>query len=274
MKIISDKSINYPFAALLWIVISLFLYILCYWVGLTGKFWVILSFFSGAIIAFGDRSRVPILTAGLLLFNGEEVKDEKGDSIYLDPGMYFTFFIFSFSEKESQKMEKRDVVIPAFNCQDKRRLGLTAEANGDWLIVDHDKFKDQDESKMESNLSSLVRRSIIRVFATLDFETEIKGKDLGDKIQNHDPVFKRESEKYGIIFHNLIVDAIPSDMKQENLNSYSKKLFEEEKAKYPVDHKFTHQEIRDIEETIQVKLGQAKKIITNSALLGRYDVKD
>jgi hypothetical protein len=276
MKIISDKSINYPFAAVVWIVVSMIFYILFRYVNLDGKFWILLSFLSGAIIAFADRDKVAILTVGLLQFNGEEVKDENGNSVYLDPGWYFTFFFFSINKKESQKMEKRDVVIPAFNCQDKSRLGLTAEANGDWVIADdgHDKFKEQDESKMESNLSSLVRRSIIRVFATLDFETEIKGKDLGDKIQNHDPVFERECSKYGIIFHNLIVDAIPSDMRQENLNSYSKRLFEEEKAKYPVGYKFTHQELRDIEETIQIKLGQARKIISNSPLLGRFDVKD
>lgn len=276
MKIISDKSINYPLAAVVWIVASMIFYILFRYVNLDGKFWILLSFVSGTIIAFADKDKVEILTVGLLQFNGEEVKDENGNSVYLDPGWYFTFFFFSINKKESQKMEKRDVIVSALNCQDKGGLVLTAEANGDWVIAadGHDKFKEQDESKMESNLSSLVRRSIIRVFATLDFETEIKGKDLGDKIQNHDPVFKKECNKYGINFYNLIVDAIPFNLGQENLNSYSKKLFEQEKAKYPAGYKFTHQEIRDIEETIQVKLGQSKKIITSSPLLGRYDVKD
>lgn len=273
MKIISNKIINYPFAAIMWILLSLLLVAFCSYVGLHSKFWIIVSFISGVIIIFGDRTYVPILSSGLLIFNGEEVKRINGDSVWLDPGMYFTFWIFTVSEKEAQKMEKRDVIIPSFNCQDINRLGLTAEANGDWKIIDHDKFKEQDEAKMESNLVSLVRRSVIRVCATLDFDTKIKGKDLGEVIMI-DTVFQKECGKYGVSFHNLIADAIPADLKQENLNSYYKKLYQEEVEKYPKDHKFTHDEIKDINETVQVKLGQAKKIVTNSPLLGRYDVKD
>lgn len=271
MKIISNKIINYPLASIVWVSLSYLLFRFCSYVEWTGDFWIIISFIAGAIIAFGDRTYVPILSRGLLIFNGEEVKKKNGSSVWLSPGMYFTFFIFSTSIKEAQKMERRDVIILPFNCQDTGRFGLTAEANGDWKITDHDAFKEQDESKMESNLVSLVRRSIIRVCATLDFDNDIKGQDLGDKIIR-DTVFIRECRKYGITFHNLIADAIPSDLTQENLNAYAKKIFNEEKAKYPVGYVLSHKEIEEIEDRVQVRLKIAKKIITNSALLGRYDV--
>ena len=273
-KLISDKSINYPFAVFVWVVTSLVFYFLCQFVDLDGKFWTILSFISGAIIAFGDRTQIPILTTGLLLFNKtEEVKNKDGNSVWLEPGMYFTFFIFSTSKKEHQKKEKQDVIVEPFVCATKS-INILVEANGDWKISDdgHDKFKEQDESKMESNLESLVRRTLIRVCSALDFHSEIKGKDLGNQIR-HDPIFLRECNKYGIEFYNLIVDAIPSDLATENLNAYSKQLFNEEKLKYPAGYVFSHKEIEEIEQRIQVRLKTAKKIITNSPLLGRYDVE-
>lgn len=269
-EIISNKTINYPFAGIVWIICSLLLHWLCIYVGLDNKFWLTLSFITGAIFAFGDRTHVPILSRGLVTFNDEEVKDGD-DSLWLDPGMYFTFFLFKINNKEAQKTERRDVVIAPFECQDKNRFGLTAEANGDWIIIQNDTFKKQDESKMESNLLSLVRRSIIRVFATLDFDNEIKGKELGSIVEK-DPTFVKECKKYGIEFHNLIVDCVPSDLKQENLNAYARKLFNEEKAKYPAGHPFTHKEIQDINETVQVQIGKAKKIISNSPLMGRFDI--
>jgi hypothetical protein len=48
--------------------------------------------------------------------------------------------------------------------------------------------------------------------------------------------------------------------------------FEEEKAKYPTDWKFTHKQLEEIEARVQVRVKLAKRIITNSALLGRFDV--
>jgi hypothetical protein len=88
MKLISDKSINYPFAAGVWIAISVIFYVLFLQVDLHGKFWTILCFVAGGIIAFGDRTYVPILSKGLLLFNEEEVKDGN-HSVWLSPGLKF-----------------------------------------------------------------------------------------------------------------------------------------------------------------------------------------
>lgn len=272
MNIIANKSINYPFAGIVWILVSFIFWFLFLYVGFEGRFFLILSFIGGAVIAFGHRTRVPILSRGLLLFNGEEVTSN-GNSVWLEPGMYFTFFIFSVSEEEAQHTEKRDVVVTPFVCQDKNGKNLYVEANGDYEIVDNDNFKVHVEENMLSNLQSLIKRSIIRVFARLDFFEDIQGKDVCAVIQE-DPVYKRECKKYGIHFHNLIADAISKDLEQENSNYYYNKLYQEEVNKYPPNHQFTHDEIKDINETVQVRIGKAKKIVTNSPLLGRFDVKE
>lgn len=272
MKIIANKAINYPFAGIVWILVSLIFWFLFLSVGFDGKFFVVLSFMGGAVIAFGHTTRVPILSRALLLFNGEEVKSGN-DSVWLEPGMYFTFFIFSVSEAEAQHTEKRDVVITPFVCQDKKGKNLLVEANGDFEIVDNDNFKIHKEENMLTNLQSLIKRSIVRVFARLDFFTEIKGKDVCAVIQQ-DPVYIRECKKYGIHFHNLIADAIPKDLEQENSNYYYDELYQEEVKKYPPNHQFTHEEIKDINETVQIRIGKARKIVTNSPLLGRFDIKE
>ncbi len=270
MKVITDKNINYPFAAAIWVATSLGLYFMCSLVGIEGKFWTLCSFISGAIIAFGDRNQVPIQTNKLLLFNGEEVKDDAGESVWVKPGMYFTFWIFTLAPGEVQDMEIQDCIVPPFNCQCKDK-GITIEANGDWKIVDHDKFKKQKADKMEDNLISLIRRTLIRVCGPRLYTTQILGTNLGDLVIA-ETNFKKQCAMYGVEFENMIADAFPSDLKQENLNSYSDELFKTEKAKYGVNHNLTRDEIKEINEIIQVKLGQAKKIITNSPVINRNDI--
>lgn len=276
MKIISNKTINYPFAVLVWVLVSLIFIWLCYLVDFSGKFWKIISIIAGAVVAFGDTTRVPILSAGLLLFNGEEVKSGK-NSVWLSPGMYFTFYLFKVSQKEAQVMEKRDVIIHSFDCQSKDGKVITAEANGDWFISNNpeaeDIFKLQDESKMEGNLQMLIKRTTLRVCGGLDYYKEILGENIGENVLKDD-IFKRECKRYGIEFHNLLIQVLAKDLNQENINTYSDELRKKFKKEFPKNHKFTSEELEKIDEKIQVQLKLAKKIITDSPLLGRYDIAD
>lgn len=269
MKIISDQNTNYPFAVVVWILTFSFFYFLCWVVDLTGEYYALGCFIVGALVAFGDTDRVPIMTEKLLLLNGTEVKDENGESVWVGPGLYFTFWLFSFAKGEHQDMEIRDVITPAFNCQSKNK-GILIEANGDWKIVNHDRFKIQKEDRVEPNLISLIKRTLIRICGIRNYETQILGNNLGEAVMS-DTFFLRECARYGVEFENMIVDVIPSDLKQENLNSYARELLAEEKANYPVGHAFTKDEIKEMNEAVQVKLGQAKKIISNSPLVGRFD---
>lgn len=273
MKIITDQNLNYPFAVLVWVIAFLFFYFLCWGVDLTGRFWSFVCLIVGALVAFGDTNRVPILSESLLLVNGQEVKDEYGNSVWVSPGFYFTFWIFSFAEGEHQDMEVRDVIVPAFSCQCLNK-GITVEANGDWEISEHrhDNFKKQKADKMEANLISLIKRTLIRICGIRNYEKEILNNNLGDAVLT-DPFFQRECQKYGIEFENMIVDVVPSDLKQEQLNSYARELFKEEKKKYPVGYTLTKEDIKEINEAIQVRLGQAKKVITNSPVVGRFDIE-
>ncbi|NVN97521.1 hypothetical protein HXX01_04845 [Candidatus Nomurabacteria bacterium] len=273
MLIISNKSFNYPFAGSVFLVIFLLSFWLGSMVGIHNKLFTILCFLSGIIIAFGHTTRVPILKKGLLLFNGEEVRISKDKSVWLSPGMYFTFFLFSISLKELQDMEERDVIVPPFRCQDSNFKNLAAEANGDWEIVEHDKFKKQKEKKMKSNLSSLIKRSIIRICGGLEYGRDILTGNVS-KLVLADPIFKEECERYGISFYNLIIEVISANLEQDDLNAYMDQLDKKARKNYPLGHPFTHEENQDIQANLQVQLKIARRIITNSAIVGRYDIDD
>lgn len=262
---------NILIAVFVWIAGFLLLYIGMRLNGLDNKLMIMGALLVSAIFAFGDYDRVAILKNKMLLFRGTETGERA------DPGFYFTFWFWSLDTKEEQTIENLDVVIPAFQCQDKTGKSLTCEGNGDWHVDDStENFKLHNASKMEGNLTSLVKRTIKRVLGSLPYRTttgvgQIQGEELGSKISG-DPIFQAECTKYGVQFHNLIVDAIASDLAQENINSYYDELYEKELKKYPVGHTLTHQQQEEIEARIQIKVNRAKKIISNAPLLGRFDV--
>lgn len=268
-KIISDKNINQPFVIVVWIIVFS---LLCFLLGLNhwiNKLSVIIALAISGMVAFGDKANVEILTRTQLLFLGQET------GVWLQPGPYYLFWIFTLAVSETIKDERKDTVVTSVKCQDQNGMVLLAEFNGDWAIIDTDvarrKYELQDAGLMKTNLESLARRTLIRVIGTLEYKTHILGQDLGDKVKN-DLIFKRECEHtYGIVYTNAIADAISANMDQEAINAYYRALMIEERAKYPNNHQFTHAELQDIEANIQVKLNKAKKIITNSPLLGRFE---
>ncbi len=275
MEIISNKNLNYPLSVIVWMVSFFLLHGLCLYGDLDGKFWLIGSIVVGALIAFGDRKNVPIMTEKLLIFNGSEVKDEFGNSTWVGPGNYFMFWIFSFAEGESDDMEIRNVIVPSFTCQDKTGKSITIDADGDWQISNFDNFKVQKEDKMVSNLISLVKKYVIKACGKIAYKDYIKGDmtDLGQMVLSDD-FFRGECRRYGVEFHNLLVSSVLADLKQENSNAFAKELFEEEKKHYPTGHKFTHQELEDIRNAVQVQLSKAKKVITSSPTVTRIDADD
>jgi hypothetical protein len=131
---------------------------------------------------------------------------------------------------------------------------------------------------MEGNLQNLIKRTVMRVCGKLDYQTQITGENVGEEIIGSpgapgDMIFIRECEKYGIEFHNLLVEVIAKDLEQENANSYYQKLLKEEMSRYPQNHTFTKDELTSIHDIVQLRMkgSNTRKIITNSALLGRYD---
>lgn len=270
MRLIYDKSYNYPFAGIVWIIFFLLFYAMCSYVELDGKFWTLASFVSGAVVAFGDRTMVPILSRGLLTFNGEEAKNSHGESVWLDPGMYFTFWVFKVSLKESHSTEENDVIIPVFDCQDRNGKGLKADANGGYEIIIPDNYKMQNENTIKSDLSSLVRQTIMRICGSNAYRDGLLGKDIGLMVRNDYP-FQCETGRYGVSFHKMHITVIASDLQQENLNAYHDELLAKIKAEYGPNYQFSHEQLKEIESDIQVRIKLAKRIITNSAVVGRYD---
>lgn len=273
MKLISDKSYNYPFAGIVWIVFFLLFYFLCSYVGLDGKLWTISSFISGAIVAFGDRTMVPLLNRGLLTFNGEEAKDSDGKSVWLDSGMYFTFWIFKVSLKESHSTEENDVIVPVFDCQDRTGKGLKADANGGYEIPDNlrDNYKMQNEHTIKSDLSSLIRQTTMRICGSEEYLNGLLGKDIGLMIRN-DYSFQCETGRYGVSFHKMHVTVVSANLSQDDFNAQFDRLVEREKAAYGPNYHFSHKELQDIKDDVKVRLNRSKQIISNSPMVGRFDV--
>lgn len=273
--IFGDKGSNYLFAVVS-IIVYYFIFLALFNLGLnwTSSFWKLISLIISIAIVVSRQESIEIMTRKKLLFLGEELP------LWIGPGLWFMPLFFSTAEDETQKVEKKDVIVEAFKCQDNKGKVLVAEANGDWNIDNKifddgtnsmDRYKNQDASKMESNLVNLIKRTILRITARFSYKNELLGENLGEFVLV-DQIFVRECEKYGILFHNLLVEVIADNLKQENINSYYDELYEKEIRKYPVGHIFTNEELSMIEERIQVKMELARKIITNSAILGRYDV--
>ena len=269
--IFGDKGNNYLFAAVS-IIILYFVILLTFNWGFKWyhPFWRFISFVASIILVATRNQTIPIMTKKKVLLAGEET------DIWIGPGFWFIPLFFSTAESEVQKVEKKDIVVPIFQCQDKKGKVLNVDANGDWKITEtpeaEDRYKNQDAEAMPDNLRFLIKRTAERVCAKMIYKDEILGENVGEKVLE-DTIFIRECNKYGIAFTNLLITAIAANLDQENLNAYHDELLEKEKSEYPVGHIFTHQELQDIEDRIQVKLKVARKIITNSALLGRYDVQ-
>jgi hypothetical protein len=264
-NLIENKSVNYPLAVVVWVISFLIMFLILHLAGWDNKIMIGIIFILTAFVGFGDLHNVGLLGKQPLLYLGQPT------GIWLDSGYYFLFWIFTLGESEAITIEKKDVIVAPFACQDKNGKGVTCEANGDWRIVDEQKYILQDATKMESNLQALIRRTGIRICGGKVYHTHILGADLGEAILG-DGLFQRECKKYGIEFSNLIADGIASDLTQENINSYYNELFILERKKYPANRNLTHQELNDIEDRIQVKMKLANKIISNSPTLGMFNV--
>lgn len=272
-----DVGTNTLTAVFVWIILSTLLCFLLWipWVGDMGfKTSVLISVVLSAIVAFGDTDSVDILTDKMLLFRGKETGKR------VPPGSpYFLFFLWSLDESEKQSKAIEDINIPFFSCQDNKRKVLKGEGDGKIRVKPglEDQYKLQDAKSMPDSLAKLVVRTAKRITPTLPYKSknagdaQIMGEDLGDRVLQ-DKTFQRECEKWGIEFTSLIIDVIADDLKQENLLSYANELREEAKAEYSENHQFTHQELEDIEARVQTMIGRARRIITNSAILGRYNI--
>jgi hypothetical protein len=267
MKVVI-KSIwaNYAVALLLWFVLFLCFVLGLAFVGIEHEtIRNITAAIAAAMVAFGDIATIEPLDHKELLFLGRRTE------IWLDPGYYFLFFVFSFFESETQHEEKKDVIVLAFQCQDSKGKTLTVEANGDWEIVDPSTYELFEEKEMVTNLQALIRRTAVRVCGILVYKTHILGKDLGERILEN-PIFKRETKKYGIEFSNLLADAVAFDLKQENINSYRSELYEAEVAKYPDGYLLSPEEKKHVEERVEVALGLADKFISDIPVQGKYEI--
>lgn len=274
-KIIKNRGWNYP----LYPVISFTLFLITFalykiagmderldnflWLGDFSQKFVLIVLFVGSFATVWTISELeiePMYEAELLFAN-------TSTGILLPEGFYFLYFhklkkfkLFGVLWREMVKNENKDVIVPVFKCQDKDRLSMDGDANGDYIVVNYPAYRIQDALKMESNLQSAIKKATMRVCGKLEYTTEILGENIG-KLVLKDIDFISECKKYGIKFRILIITVIESNLEQASLNSYADKLRKKYRDAYGPNHKFTHEQEQDIEDNVQVMLGRAQKVV-------------
>ncbi len=272
-SLVSNKAYNYPAVVVVWIILFFFLLTLAHMAGCNGKVWTFVILLVSAVATFGDNEYVEVMTHKQLLIFGQET------DIWVGPGLYFLLFVFSFAKGEDIHEEKKDILIQKINCHDKNGKALLGEINGDWIATDANLYKSFDAKTMSQSLEVLLKRTFIRICGKLPYRStasndvkQILGERLGPKLFE-DESFNSECKKYGIRFTNIVSDAIASDLKQENLNAYREELYNKEAAKYGRHH-LSKEDIRKINQDVDVALGKAQRIISNAPILPRVDMNN
>ena len=255
-----DKLINYAIG----IVLGLLIFLLFWFVAYQPISHKLESTTIDIILFFGFL----YLSASIVLGSKETAPPRKEQHL-IDPfggetdvwfkGTILTFYLFKpDSHEETIDLEQQDLEIPPIECSDKKKLKLIIQkSNFDWSVHDspkgREKFKHAKSGKMMENISSMVTQAIIRIIGGLDFETQIKGKNFGQMIQDDDTLKLQLMNRYGIIIEAGACSPVPANMDIETKNLYAKNLRAELKRANP---KMSQAEIERI---VNVRLFGAKE---------------
>ena len=262
MKIISDKSINYPFAIVVWAFLTFFLSLLISLLfGNPNEVlkWIILI--GSGIFTLSSGKTIPLRESRQLVFLGEQT------GVWLTEGFYFLFHLYSLDYKEkTQSIEKKNIAIEPFNIQDKNGKLLLGAINGTWQIgnsnTEIENYKLIDADVLSSNLKTLLRRTSNIVFGKKDYWNEIIGQDLSQILMT-DQIFITECQKYGIRFTNLVVEITSGNLLQDNLNAYRSELTAKFKSLYP-----TMSDV-EISNRVEIQIQIAKKFTVDGNLFNK-----
>lgn len=209
--------------------------------------------------------------ARLLIFN---VKTD----VILGPGPYLLpfreFNVFTIFRKEVVDTQSRDVQLDPLQSQDINKKKVIIEGDGDWEVENYVNYEHFEDKDMKKNLTSLVRKTAIRLFAGKSFESDLHGKELGNLVLT-DIEFRRECNRYGVKFNNLMITVISGNSEQDDLLRFEDVLFERFKSRYPNPDNLTEADIAEINRAVDTKLKLAKRFIVDGAgAYGRFNMGD
>lgn len=218
---------------------------------------------SGLFVWESSKFTVPPMGSVQLLFLGEQT------GIWLEEGDYFIWFhelgLIKLQLDEAQSHEINDIYVDTFETRDINGKMIKCKIDGDWVIADHDRYKLIKATDIKRNLTSGLEKAVTTFTGSKEFEADLLGKNHGDDI-NDNTFRNRMRSRFGIEFENIDCIIISGDLVQDNLNNYRDKLTDKYKTKHPT------MSDKEISELVEVQLKLAKKVISNSPLVNRYDV--
>lgn len=224
-------------------------------------------FGSGALVWSSKATVPPRLKRHLIDVFGVSTE------IWLPEGWYLTFFLFRLDDQNETITKERDKFevgpIPFNDITGKKLLGFV---NVIYQVGETEEemrdFKLMKQDEIQKDLQTYTQRRFIRTFAPLNYETEIRGKE-------HTIFIAEDLKIYGVNFKYVETMVVSGNMDQDDFNSQFGRLktikLRDFKTQTGRDN-LTPEELRKIDDQILLELNRIKKIITDSPLLGRYDV--
>lgn len=278
---IHDKWMNYLTAVVVAFLLFLLLYLGIYGNLLGSKintthvsdlfaFWV--SLIIGVQVVFMSKlTAPPRISKHLIDIMGEET------DVWITGTTRFCFYLFHFDSGSQTVSTEEDEIIVEVPCADAKGKLLSTRISGVWVAGDTDierqnfkRLKDQNE-KNEVLFGNVLDRAAVRFTGSKDFWNQIHGKrDLHIEIMN-DPTFKQDCMDYGIRFPSLSLMIKSGDQATDNFNAQYESELIKLQGKYPTNHKFTHEEIKEMSDLIFIKLGRAKQLVVRGGAIVRAD---
>jgi hypothetical protein len=192
--------------------------------------------------------------------------------IWLPEGWYLSFFLFKLDDQNETITKERDKIeVGPFPFTDKKGKKLIGFVTGIYEVgstpAEMESFKLMKQDEIQRDLKTYLERSFLRKFQPKDFD-EIRGNEK--LILPHS-----ELSAYGVNFVHVDPVVISGNMDQDDFNYQFGRLkiiklndFRNQTGRSSL----TPDELRKIDDEILVELNRVKKIITDSPLLGRYDI--
>lgn len=241
-----------------------YLNLFVFWFTLILSFWVV---YKSKLVAEPRTARHLIDT----------IFEEETD-VWIQGTTRFGFYLYRFDKKSQTISTEKDDIVREILCSDKVGKLLEVKTSGTWVVGTSNqerlnfKLLEDDETENEILIGNVVDRATNRLIESKEYWGEIKGRhaNLIDELRN-DTIFQQDCLGYGIRFPSLSVMVKAKSQEMDDFNAQYDRELGKLQSKYPANHNFTHDEIKEMSDLIFVKLGRAKQLIVRGGAVVRAD---
>lgn len=270
---IANKDNNKFLGVVVWVIISLLSILLIYnnlpiESILIRKMLLILFLIGPLMLVWSSRLTVdPRIEEHLVDIWGESTE------VYLTEGWYLTFFLFKFDEGETKDLEREKIRVGPVEFTDVDDKLVVGFVTAIWYPGDTEQekkaFKNMKESEIVTNLQEYLIHSLTHTFSNKKFR-DVKG-------QEHVHFKASELQFSGVRFSEVNPMLLSGNPTQDDFNAQFARL-KGIKIKEFKDltgrNTLLPKELKEIDDQILLELNRIRKIITDSPVLGRYDIPD